>query len=132
LRDAQIVGFPNAELPLDRKNEDHEAFQDGYVMRRTRMPAVHASKLLSAAFWDDATIARKSDNHFHWTPLIIHDTPYDPTRTIHWRPAKIDPNLPEEGGPGDEETLEAVCNLPRVTFFFFPLFCLLLGEAVVY
>ncbi|TRX96522.1 hypothetical protein FHL15_002794 [Xylaria flabelliformis] len=53
---------------------DHWAFQPGRIMHITRLPALFTSKILSAEFWDDATIARKSANHFHCDRLFVSDT----------------------------------------------------------
>ncbi|KAI1330949.1 hypothetical protein F5Y16DRAFT_424320 [Xylariaceae sp. FL0255] len=33
--------------------------------------SLHTSKLLSESFWSDATVPRKSDNHFHWNKIFM-------------------------------------------------------------
>ncbi|GAP84329.2 hypothetical protein SAMD00023353_0701440 [Rosellinia necatrix] len=86
----------------------HRSFRRGAMMEITRVPALHAAKLLSAAFWEDATIARKSDGHFHLNRLIISDTRYLGRGVLYdFAPARVNPAPPPPArlSPGEAEMM---------------------------
>ncbi|KAI0444852.1 hypothetical protein F4803DRAFT_560524 [Xylaria telfairii] len=73
-----ILGWPSAVETLGRADviSDSPIYRAGRRIHITRVSALFASKLLSAAFWDDATIAQKSANYFHSNRLFTSDTTY--------------------------------------------------------
>jgi hypothetical protein len=74
----------------------------------TRIPALYASKLLSAEFWDDPTIPQKSANYFHLTPLFNSDTEYPGRREgIPYTLATLTETLPAQPQPGETELIAA-------------------------
>ncbi|KAI8628000.1 hypothetical protein F5Y19DRAFT_150100 [Xylariaceae sp. FL1651] len=84
-----ISTFPPPAQSVDRSRTGlgiiattHKDFQKGVPIVHTLVPAMEASKLLSASFWEDATISRKSDNHFHMTSFFGSITENDPSRHI--------------------------------------------------
>ncbi|KAI0548382.1 hypothetical protein F4679DRAFT_596816 [Xylaria curta] len=65
---------PQQGAPGEDIDEDGAAFQAGRIVHITRVPALFSSKMLSAEFWNDATIPRKSDDYFHRNRLFTSDT----------------------------------------------------------
>jgi hypothetical protein len=91
------------------KNYADPAFQDDATVFASRITSVYASMIISASFWDDQTIARKSDNYFHFHNLFASQTRYgeanregtptknNPTRLVSAPPARLH--------PGEQETI---------------------------
>ncbi|KAI1264989.1 hypothetical protein F5Y18DRAFT_436405 [Xylariaceae sp. FL1019] len=57
----------------------HSDYAAGKIIEEDFLPVSYDSMLLSEAFWQDATIPRKSDNYFNRIPLFVRRTPNDPT-----------------------------------------------------
>ncbi|KAI0187889.1 hypothetical protein EV127DRAFT_513399 [Xylaria flabelliformis] len=99
---AYITDWPG---PFEGSSEDiiadHWAFQPGRVIRVTRIPALFTSKMLSAEFWEDATIARKSANYFHLDRVFISDsTSAGRDSNIYYTEARLHPTagvMPKAG-----------------------------------
>ncbi|KAI3319537.1 hypothetical protein HD806DRAFT_539231 [Xylariaceae sp. AK1471] len=68
------ITWPWAQSSPFPQNKRHPMFAQGSTIRTWRIPASWASKLLSASFWNDATLPRKSDNSFHMTPIFTSTT----------------------------------------------------------
>ncbi|KAI1308151.1 hypothetical protein F5Y03DRAFT_351449 [Xylaria venustula] len=91
--------YPWTDQPLAEATVDfikgHEDFDDGKIIELALVPAEFASKLLSEAFWNDATIPRKSDNYFHRRPIFISRFPNEKSKYLgnFCKPLGIDPSL---------------------------------------
>ncbi|KAI8626591.1 hypothetical protein F5Y19DRAFT_446254 [Xylariaceae sp. FL1651] len=61
----------DCHYPMDA---NHPMLGPGARFTTRRIPASWASKLLSASFWENAAIPRKSENSFHLNPLFTSTT----------------------------------------------------------
>ncbi|KAJ3569213.1 hypothetical protein NPX13_g6161 [Xylaria arbuscula] len=77
----------------------HPDFEVGRSYQRTLLPAEYASKLLSAEFWEDGNIPRKTDNFFHRKAIFVSHTLKTPSNkdVTSWRrivnPVEIAPSF---------------------------------------
>ncbi|KAJ2986805.1 hypothetical protein NUW58_g4857 [Xylaria curta] len=93
-------------IPGEECLKGHRSFKSGITMPVTRIPAIYASKMLSAEFWDDPAIPRKSDDYFHTNRIIISDTEYLGLRhSTVWTLASIESMLPTNLHPGEQELM---------------------------
>ncbi|KAI1115281.1 hypothetical protein F5Y14DRAFT_450099 [Nemania sp. NC0429] len=60
----------------------HADFAPGRTIELSIVTSEFISRMLSETFWNDNTIPRKSDNHFHRFPLFVSRTPHQPTAHI--------------------------------------------------
>ncbi|KAI2638383.1 hypothetical protein GGS21DRAFT_548883 [Xylaria nigripes] len=83
---------------------EHPTFQPGSIISISRVPALHASKLLSAAFWDDPAIPNKTDNYFHANDIFKSNTPKPDEEYLIYNPTLID--MPNVLQPGEQELID--------------------------
>ncbi|KAI1425126.1 hypothetical protein F5Y12DRAFT_784898 [Xylaria sp. FL1777] len=103
-----LVNWPEPMAEGEFKITTHPQFQHGVWIHTARVPALHASRLLSSAFWDDATILRKSDNGFHFNEVFNNQTIY--CGSNYWQtfnPTVIADPLPAQLHPGEGEMVAA-------------------------
>jgi hypothetical protein len=76
----------------------HPAFAPGVPCDLVLVPAMFTSNLLSAAFWDDPAIPRKSDHFFYRSSLFRSRTPNNPGSFIDFNrnPIVLDQGLLDE------------------------------------
>ncbi|KAI1740302.1 hypothetical protein F4680DRAFT_465739 [Xylaria scruposa] len=80
---------PQAGKPGEDMIEDGAAFQLGRTIHITRIPALFTSRMLSAEFWDNANIPRKSDNYFHQNRLFTSDTISEGRKPLKYSEVKL-------------------------------------------
>ncbi|KAI3319686.1 hypothetical protein HD806DRAFT_525350 [Xylariaceae sp. AK1471] len=108
---AYLHNWPYADIrsTSEPKITFHPAFQQGVMVEISRYSALQASKLLSAAFWDDQTIPDKSTNYFHSTPFIHCNTPWvilEGQDALYFNNASITSPLPALLDPEQIELLD--------------------------
>ncbi|RWA05682.1 hypothetical protein EKO27_g9425 [Xylaria grammica] len=100
--------FKEPEDEMERMNPNHPVFQVGSPIYTHRIPSLHVSKLLSAQFWDDQTILKKSDNGFHFRPLITNTTLFRGLDVyLAYNPTQLINPLPTQLLPGEAEMIQA-------------------------
>ncbi|KAI1751874.1 hypothetical protein F4782DRAFT_531114 [Xylaria castorea] len=87
---------------------NHPTFQAGRKMYITRVPALFTSKLLSAEFWDDATIPQKSANYFHSNRIFASDTAYPgPNSKLEYNVVRLHSDMGIALEAGEREMVDA-------------------------
>jgi len=97
-------------MPGEHRIPWHPDILGGGRLTVTRYPSLQASKLLSAQFWDDPKIPRKSDNFF-WAYTAIQATNFVPAveADVEYKLYERVTSMPkqERGRPGEKELIEA-------------------------
>ncbi|TGJ88318.1 hypothetical protein E0Z10_g500 [Xylaria hypoxylon] len=102
--------WPDPQRPTDDGFTDptHEIFQPGSYIYTDRIPALHVSKLLSTEFWEDPAIDRKSENAFHFEPIIANETKWaGPGTFVLYHPSALVTPLPDWLLPGEMNMIQA-------------------------
>ncbi|KAI0164947.1 hypothetical protein GGR57DRAFT_451168 [Xylariaceae sp. FL1272] len=85
-------------------------FEQSSIRTTYRIPALHASKMLSREFWEDQTTTRKSDNFFGFNQIfsnasqLVNETPTRSHRA--YNRVRIDRRLPAHLHPGEQRLIE--------------------------
>ncbi|KAI0912875.1 hypothetical protein F4823DRAFT_632869 [Ustulina deusta] len=92
--------------PTENVDTSHPSVAFGAKIITARIPALYASKLLSAAFWSDPTIPMKSENHFHFNALMITEATFrGDVLNQHFDPCSPAGELPARLQPGELEMM---------------------------
>lgn len=68
---------------LGAQGVNHPNFAPGVLIDQELVSAHFVSMLLSARFWDNGKVPRKSDNYFHRISFFRSRTPNDPSRELY-------------------------------------------------